>query len=351
VASAKIRGRVIDQTGAPVPSAEIWLIVPRPVQGDPYLDYGDQSRVVADVQSDAEGRFHMGPVGTGEYWIGLAPLSRTGNPSQPQDISTFAQRLRVSNESAELEYDLLVYRSVYVRGTVVTPRGDPEPSAVVKAFLPSDVELLSVVAEADGKFAVGPLTPATYRVQASSTHRYIESESIAVAGGDSGIVLPLKQGGVIVGFLVDKESRRPTVATVFLSPHGEDREILFTDVDYFRIAGIEPGLYDLTAKSNDDRIGYVRALRVELGDDAPSTVLELAPGADLKVNNEAGSGVDSCRFFADGVCVASAYLGGYEKVSRVVPEGRIEVRYWKGGRLQTVSVDAWSDGKPQVTIR
>jgi hypothetical protein len=349
-------GRVLDQDGAPVRLADLWIATPRPPREDRpnerYFDYGDDRRVIATLHTDSAGAFRTEPIRQGEYWIGLPPRNRSQNENQPQDISTFTQTVQVAGEAGEQELTVRVFRGIYIRGYVFTPDGDAAPSAIVVLTLASGVDLLQAIPDHQGIFAAGPLIPGRYRLRAHQPGTYLPSESVDGQAGEKEIILQLVQGGEVEGFVVNLETRRPTPAdvTAFERESGDENPVIDSAAGHFHLGGMKPGIYDLFAESRDGKVGLLRGLQVEQGKADRPVTIEISPGATLVLDRGGNPELDSCEIYSAGALIRSQYLPEKETVRVTVPGGPIQIQYRIGDREETVNVSALVGSEFQVKL-
>jgi hypothetical protein len=121
------------------------------------------------VNLDEKGEYSIESVGVGEWWIGIAPPPATTDGREHlthrradtsglfRSIST----VQITTLESDYEVDLVGYRGLSVRGTVVTPEGEPVPKAAVEAKFGEDDEFAMYQAWTNdrGEFELSPLPP------------------------------------------------------------------------------------------------------------------------------------------------------------------------------------------------
>jgi hypothetical protein len=384
-------GIASDQNGAPIASAALWFLSSH---GGGYLTPSDRSSVIATLHTDRDGHFSTPVVGEGLYWLGIKPahaddkvvveardisvakrddvrglpriesgaFPASGDTSiQPTDISTRPRSVQVSGDLERQEVNLKLFRGLYVRGRVLSPAGGPA-TAVIETLLlnrvafgpnaPKGILLAEFRTDDDGLFAAGPLDPGHYQLKAKSSGTYVESEPVEAWPGDVGVELTLVQGGVIEAFIVEQDSRRPVyLADVTAYRHESDEVMPTISVGngYLRAAGLQPGTYDLCARS-EAAIAVLRGLRVERGDTAAPVTIGVSPGATVVINNKDAQHVRVCDLYVEDACIDRVDLGRGTDVSRSVPAGLVEVRYKVDESPRSITVNALVGSQVRVSV-
>jgi hypothetical protein len=178
----ELRGRVLDDAGAPVPKAMVECMSSRPVGGSWFASF---------VNTDAEGRFSVANCPEGDTLTvsvrgkEIEELRRTG-----VDPTAGECELRVRRGQP---------RSVRIRGTVIAHDGRPVANAWADARRQGTRDSSGMIAtDNDGRFELGPVAPGAWRVFVrSSEHPEFTSEPrelAAEAVWDLGRI-QLAQGG------------------------------------------------------------------------------------------------------------------------------------------------------------
>lgn len=194
--AATISGRVVSETGEPVPGAFVVYELPRTQ---------DQGRSI----TDADGRFSCDQMtGGGEYQPTVYPSPSSRTPFKP--VAPPLPKAKLQDGSARVEGVTLAikYERLTISGRVVDPSGAPVPDAKVRAassegqppnFSPW-LPLPSALADAQGAFTLEALTSGTWAVQAR-TPEGAEAIVTDVAAGAKGVVITVRPPGGIEGTL------------------------------------------------------------------------------------------------------------------------------------------------------
>jgi hypothetical protein len=246
-----------------------------------------------------------------------------------------------------------VFRGIYIHGQVVDPDGAPAMAGLVALILSDGVTLIQIEVSDDGAFAIGPLVPGRYDLQASSPGVYQDSELVSAVAGEQGVVLRLVQGGMVAGFVVDAGSRYPVSARVSASYRGSDGDIsiIIDGADSFRVDGLKPGTYDLFAESLDGKVGIASGIEVYPGLNREAVVIDVSPGAMVVLENQDCPSVNQCELYSGEARIGSVYLPEGAHVPRCVPCGLLLVRYRENGEMRSVEVMARTGAEQSVALR
>ncbi len=118
--SARIRGRVVDETGGPVPSTTVGWRASH--DEEPWLE--EQL-----AETDASGRYSLEAPG-----VGPTVVATWSDPEQPSDLLAAAIRVDLHSGGEVEAPDLVMRRGVAIRGVVLDSEGAPEPGAIVGAI-------------------------------------------------------------------------------------------------------------------------------------------------------------------------------------------------------------------------
>lgn len=281
-AGAAIDGQLVDDLGSPVARAEIWLCR-SPLGQDSSLEEiyfysSDGNDLGTKTRTDEEGRFAFEDIKPGEVWIGPAPLGRSPNESQRRGYSRTATRVVVPEGVERLGVKLVAHRGLVVAGQVVVPEGVER--AYVRLTLTPDGGRgsLSVTAEADGAFLMGPLMPGAHTLRVSIMRsNLVVPEPITVFPGDEGLVIKPVRGGSIAGVVRDGETGAGLKASLWRSG-GPDATIASAGSDEdgsFRIEGLAPGTYHLGVVTGEGRAGGLDDIEVGLGESVEGVEIAL----------------------------------------------------------------------------
>lgn len=192
--SAVLRGRVVDETGAPVAGAEI-----------------EGTNVSSSrVRSDEHGRFVLDGLAPDESWLSVW-IAADGHP-----------RLRRDFEDGKVpaeEVEFVLERGVDVPGIVVDADGRPLPGASVHAgSSPWEMNAVRTVSDDDGRFVLRCVSRATrgFGVAVAGFAPFASSLELPEQGAFQGeLRAVLDRGLVVKGVVVD--ARGAPVANVHVS--------------------------------------------------------------------------------------------------------------------------------------
>lgn len=225
---AYLRGRVVDETDAPVPSAEIAVKVGKePEPGAP--DRTDQRT----TSVDGEGRFTLDglPLGPARVqvfapgWLAPEPLEITLPPETDEELV------------------LVVRAGNVLEGRVTTTAGDPVEQARVLCHEQVDAT------DAEGRYRMQGLPEGTARLEVTHSEYPSQVEEIALEEGDNRFDVTLPDGVPVAGRVVDP-SGEPVPGARFVL----ERDDLRNRIDYFtvtdaegelRLASVSAGTYRL----------------------------------------------------------------------------------------------------------
>ena len=160
--------------------------------------------------------------------------------------------------------------------------------------------------QADGSFQISGVYPAEYEVNLSSAS-YVHSDSSQRHIYPSGeLIVNISQGGIISGILLDplgspapgceitastgESSGRPSWGG---GSRGDANTVTSEEDGSFKVEGLKPGSYKLTAKSNDWGPTPEELVRIEEGQVVAGLTLQLVQGGTIigTVYNKDGSSV------------------------------------------------------------
>jgi hypothetical protein len=170
-----VRGRVVDDAEQPVAGKKL-LLTQRVDCASlstlrAALQWEDEGKATQDLRTDADGRFSIDDVGPGKWWLGIAPPKPSWLGSKPVDLGALAPVAVPFDVDADRDpIDLLLHahRGLYIRGRTVDPDGSPVLASLT-ATATADGSRFFASASADGgtgEFAIGPLEPGEYRLEA-----------------------------------------------------------------------------------------------------------------------------------------------------------------------------------------
>ena len=265
-ATATVRGRILDQAGAPVAHAAVALV------------HGARSAeglrgAAQTTTSDRRGRYEIAGAGLGPLTIQVSVAG-----ALTSERGGFAVR---AGEVLEIP-DLVLRRGAVVAGRVVTAAGEPAAGSQVRwtgcgsGYLPCQETL----AGADGTYRLEGLPTGHRSIVAEHPDHPRASAGIDVEPGINHLDLQLGDGYSVAGTVIDAGGQPVEGAQVLLFA-GEAEHRAQTAADGgFRWAGIPSGAYELVAS----KPGYASARAGRL-------VVDDAPLAGVDVRLETGRAV------------------------------------------------------------
>jgi hypothetical protein len=300
-----------------------------------YVNHYEGDERVGSAKTDAEGRFALAKVSAGTWRLAPEPKQRLHEADvAADDIAPVALLVEIAAGEAEHEVELRVHRGLAIRGVVLEPDGKPASSTHVSAH--AAPIYIDVNGKSDGTFVIGPLPPGTFRVSADSYSGSLAgSESVAIEAGARDVVLQLRPGGRFSARVVDSQSGLGVAAQIAVSNTSDPRTPIHMPRSKadgsFQLSGLLPGTYALCAATGDGRAGSLRGVELAAGGDLHDLVIEVRPGAKLRVRYGGAESHCSARVLQDGAVVAT---DGVEKgTSKVftVPTGALKLVCRLGG--------------------
>jgi carboxypeptidase family protein len=330
-AGARLHGLAVDLQGQPVIGEEIWLGSPERVgrlETDPaYFKPSDADEVVAKTFTDEEGRFEFLDVSAGAWGLGVA-ATQANKDAPEESLSSRVLRLNVAGGISDHEVVLRVTRGLFIRGRVFEPREDPIADASIYAHCERGRSSLEAMSAKDGSFAIGPLDPGNYVLQATAFGTYSDSEFTLAQAGSDNVNLRLESTGEVGGTILDAVTGEcPRAEVTLVGPVGGFPRRIAESQGAFRFRGLRRGVYAIQATTSDGRIVHHGGIRVEAGEEISDIVLRLNPGGKLRLRHEGKSPLVRYNVWAEGNCVASGeMLSGYNEM-RIVPAGKLTVLF------------------------
>lgn len=319
--------KALDAEGRALASVPLWLLDD---EGDErYLDAGDQSAAVKLGKTDAAGVAVFDAVAAGAWKLGPAARAMKPGELDPDAFAPVATRFTIATGEREHALELRLARALYIRGTVLDPRGAPPAKASVRTRGEHGSLRVSANADKTGAFVVGPLAPGRHTLRASARGWFADSDEIEADAGASGVTLQLKPGARIQGRVVDAATGQGCSARVTcagLAGETNWRTTQTTPDGTFQFGGLAAGRYSIAATTDDGRTGCVRELEREVDVDAAEVRVAVTPGARLRVRYDGSKDLllvevehDGVRFASDSVLAGGATLFH-------VPAGVVRVR-------------------------
>ncbi len=324
-----VEGIALDGTGAPEVKLEVWLL---PDEDRYEFDWTHEEEFDSgrafQTWSDESGRFSFENVSPGRWWLGVGHAGSASSEMPAADPLP----VHLVDGRPVPAVTLIVWRGLYIRGSVLRPDGSPyQPEGpwhcLVSATGPSWAHCH---AQHDGTFQLGPLVDGIYQLQASAGGRFAYSAPVSAPAGAEGMLLLLREGGGVSGRVLDHSGRGVARADVVLltmiSEYGHRSQ---TDKQgEFAFEGVLPGDYDLNASTPSGGWASLRNLHIDPGAVRTGLELRLGRGAFLVLRTQ-GTAPDGllCRILSDGRTVATTMFRGDPHPELVVPAGELELRF------------------------
>jgi hypothetical protein len=303
-----LTGTVRDDAGNVVPELTLWLL--RSEHGlRLYISPYETDERVGTAKSDAQGRFAFEKLSPGKWRVTPEPKARVpGGEVATDGIAPVATLVEIKLGEATHDVDLVVHRGLTIRGSVLDPDGKPVARAGVEGYAPNTY--VGANAEEDGSFVLGPLPTGSFMLTGESFGSgFASSERVRAEVGSSGVVLHLRRGGKLAGRVIDSKSGDGVVAKISVSIPADPLSVTYVPTSKpdgsFELSGLLPGAYALCATATDGRIGSLRGVELAAGGDLRDLVIQLAPGARVRVRYAGAEDFCSARVVQDGVVCAS----------------------------------------------
>ena len=339
--TARLLGLLLGPDSAPVAESEVWLArapaAEAPASADRYFWTGTLEVPFAKVRTDEAGSFTFEGLEPGDWWVGPSPVRASAAAEEEGSIAPRAELVRLPAGTKEIEVVLRSSLGRWIRGQVLDPDGMPVAQTVVEARAVDALGSPATRTGTDGRFALGPLADGAFLVRARGRWGFSDSAEAKARAGDRELVLRLSPGATLKGRAIDRETGAPCVATLHLSSRldssGAERRAAIASAGRdgsFAFRGLVPDTYDLVARAEDGRIGFVRDVVARLGEDGAPTLVALAPGARLRIRNEGKAVPGRFAVLSEGRVFAEGSAGAGESVLVVLPPGPWTVRFTAG---------------------
>jgi protocatechuate 3,4-dioxygenase beta subunit len=325
-----LRGRVTDETGQPLPDAEV---VVRHSEGGFRLHAPSKN-----AQTDEEGRYALGPFGPGLYNVAVDAKGYTATRVREHPLAAPEETLDVS-----------LPRAVPVEGTVVDEDGKPVAGASLFMFGPADdpededgePRFTYASADSDGAFLLDAPQPGGYRIKLEHTDFLVAEETVTAPLQGARLVM---SSGASVRVEVVDETGAPVpdvevqVQPEVLTPSSRERLDDTDETGTVTLRGLSPGPHTVVATLTETVPERTAKHALELrGSERARVRLQLPSGLRLS-----GVVVD-----LEGKPVAGAEV-------RAVPAGVLSARRGQDPELELHAQDLqadWAEGPttPQLT--
>ncbi len=278
---AKLSGVVVDAAGARVARADVVAQI-------------DGARMRAT--SDSDGAFELEAVPSGEVTL-HACEGRRCSPPVTVDVR--------DRDRTDLELSL---REAMIAGIVTDEQGAPVREARIHASSPSskpnvDLDTYDAVADASGRFEIGPLTGDAYVIRLATDEAHMRRSTVSARPGDRDVRVVVPVRGAVTGSVVSngKALDRYAVAAV----EGR-RPFPFVFVERvtsgrFTIEGLEPGAWTIAIVGEATARRDVNAdVHAGATTDLGTIDVPLAPTVRGRVIDGNGAGVARARVVVAG---------------------------------------------------
>ncbi len=337
LATAEIRGHIVDQDGEPLVGVQLWRRRAEYAGPGPF-HLRDRRRTEVTRSLEA-GSFSFPEVPVGSWWVG--PGAELG-----AEVPAWGELVEVRPDEEQVELELQVWRGLTLAGRVVDAAGHALAKVIVVARETGAAGRAHANTDEDGTFTLRGLRPVEHEVTAGGPGSgFPPTEPVLAHPGRADLLLRVGPAGALLVRVVGEQvGIRPAMCDVILLPgldlagHDERLGLMLHDAHTFQ--GLTPGTYAVLARSDDGRIGLARGLEVRAGDELARAEVRLEQGAGLRL---VGGAAAPLRFFtlvSDGLIFASGGLLPSRAVDELVPAGRLVVRLTEpGGGLRELSLD------------
>jgi len=305
-----ICGLVLDQNGAPLAETKLWLV--RPWSSADHavrrLDHYDRREQAGET--DANGRFCFEQVGLGVWLVGIAPAAED---SAPEEITTSAVATTVDVTAAgeTVTTELVVGRSLYLRGFVYQLDGRPAARTMVTATEDGIKGRLYAYTKKDGSFAIGPVGPRPVNLRVGSARDAtggLAADYGPFQPGDELVHIYPGAGTAIAGTIVDRDTGAGRSAQIYVLPVDAKRPVPIrqeTDADgTFRLTQLDRERYYIVATS-EESIAVSEVIDLTDGRAQHGIEVALERGGFVRVSGRADNDRTRVHYLVDGRALAS----------------------------------------------
>jgi hypothetical protein len=327
-AGCRVSGSLVDEKGQPVASQSVWRVRASYPQKH-YLSSFEKNRVDGKATTDADGKFAFDDVTAGAWWIGPAPAER--GQTNDDGLAPMADVVTVEPGAREMTIALRSQRGLFIRGRVLDSKGEPARRSMIGARSGKTYMNLPASTKDDGSFALGPIVDGSLELTA---HAYdgidAPSDPVTARAGDKDVILRLRAGGGIEGKVIDAKTGEGCRAECACLPSNQSDmkggSYSSSNQDgSFQWSGLEPGSFELTARTSDGRTARAKGVIVSAGEKASGIVLSLEPGAKLRLRYDGDQEGAWSEVQSDGIRVAGDALVKGTPSVQIVPKGKLTV--------------------------
>jgi RNA polymerase sigma factor (sigma-70 family) len=255
-----------------------------------------RGRVVLTVETDAAGRYEVGPFAAAAVNLNAAP--------DPDPVGagfdTAREVVVVPGEDVVSVNLVIPRRDQRVSGVVVSPEGQPLsaiPIGIVRQertpVFRSTVDALradgnyAALSDGTGAFVVRGLPPGTFTVWASKAE-HPDAEARRVKAGATGVRLKFLPGASLSGRTVDRSGEPCGAYSLYLGraapadvpDFSTSKDVAIGD-GTFNFSALAPGTYQLLALTSDGRIGRLRDVTLTEGQSREGLAVAVGEGAQV----------------------------------------------------------------------
>lgn len=326
-AGCKLTVKALDADGRPPANLRLWLLDDE--GGAAYLSSTDAPDHARRGTTDTNGVAVFESVAPRVWRVGPAPRVGGSNDAFAPVAHVFTIAPGVREQTVELRLE----HALYIRGVVLDPQGKPR-KASVSTNGEHGVLQGSIGTQPDGTFVVGPLAAGPHQLRAHGSGDVRDSDEVDVAAGTLDVELRLKRALQFLGRVVFAASDDGCAAQVFCTqldrPNAKPQRADSAPDGSFEFGGLEPGIYGLSAISQDGRAGVLAGIELAFEREPPDVRVQVAPGAQLRVRFDATESSLGVTATCDGVRVAhdSVRAGGSALLR--VPAGAVRLSIARG---------------------
>ena len=322
-----IAGTLVDQNGRPGSSVRMWLVPTDRPYGMRFTTW--QAPRARAIWTDTAGHFRFEGVPQGLWLVGPAR-------SPDEEGEVFAPRgtlVEVTGLEPELNVDLVVWRNLSLQGLVIDESGEPVPDVTVSVH--SDTgNTHSVRTDDAGRFIAYGLDAETYEFTVGGWgYAWMESEPVQADPRDPKLIeIVALRGGRIRGRVLASNGKPAQgfvhVAGRTVGEETPDWTRVFVRIEgTYELSGLEPGTYDLLARSETGEVATAFDVRVERTPEPTVVDLRLVESGTLVLVADEDGGPESMNatFFLDTTFAGHGATMGSKPFEIALPAGRLEI--------------------------
>ena len=270
----RLTGAAHARDGSAAASVELWL-VPASARRAELLHPSDEPQVVARTRTDDEGRFSLGRIPAGAYWLGPAPSQ------QDQVYAPRARWFELPEKLNGFTLNLELQPALWLTGRVVTRQREPAAGVRVIAHpLPTGREL-SCWSGDDGRFKMGPVASSDFELFTEAGPGHAGS-SVHIGQPGRYQELVLRPAGAVDIVGIAEEGEQPGELRLVVT----DAAGGVTLANGSELAGLPEGSVSIVATDAQGRAGLVTGIAIRHGVRAGETLLSMTSGAMLELPRE-----------------------------------------------------------------